>query len=302
MSSVHTRAYQRLVAAAAQLKVPDAVRRVTAAPPRDPQPGQIWRAAWEDVIQLLLVTAVGDNDAVQAVPASFERFADADTLLLPASASTLEEPLALWWGLETTLPWCVLDRQVSELTSHPPALTAHTLADVVADSQRGSAAAMSASGNEYREVLADRVAVLHSGQWAPQGSGGLPQLFRDKAVTAADLAAELKLPPPQALAVWRGQQPLTTDQAAALAERLGQSAGQLIAANPALPPDVVHELNRPVRRAQVKALAARYDEAEQAARLRAAYGIFALAARQEGPAGPNWTARTDRYFELVLGE
>ncbi|MER6396044.1 hypothetical protein ABT263_08255 [Kitasatospora sp. NPDC001603] len=302
MSSVHTTAYQRLVAAAAQLKVPDAVLRVTAAPPRDPQPGQIWRAVWEEVVQLLLVTAVGDYDTVQAVPASFERFADADTLLLPASASTLEEPLALWWGLETTLPWCVLDRQVSELTSRPPALTVHTLADALAGSRRGSAAAVSAAGNEYREVLADRIAVLRSGQWAPQGSGGLPQLFRDKAVTAADLAAELKLPPPQALAVWRGQQPLTADQAAALAERLGQPAGQLIAANPALPPDVVHELNRPLRRAQVKALAGRYDEAEHDARLRAAYGIFALAARQGGPAGPNWTARTDRYFELVLGE
>ncbi|MFF5675537.1 hypothetical protein ACFY8S_36495 [Streptomyces hygroscopicus] len=93
MSSVHTTAYQRLVAAAAGLKVPDAVRRVATAPPQDPQPGQIWRAVWEDTIQLLLITAAGDDDTLRAVPASFERYADADTLLLPAQATTLEQAL-----------------------------------------------------------------------------------------------------------------------------------------------------------------------------------------------------------------
>lgn len=56
MSSVHTTAYQRLLAAAASLKVPDAVHRVATAAPQDPRPGQIWRAMWEDTIQLLLIT------------------------------------------------------------------------------------------------------------------------------------------------------------------------------------------------------------------------------------------------------
>ncbi|MFE6868804.1 hypothetical protein ACFVFS_19865 [Kitasatospora sp. NPDC057692] len=301
MSSVHTTAYQRLVAVAAGLKVPDAVRRVATEPPQDPQPGQIWRAAWEDVIQPLLVTAT-EYDTLRAVPASFERYADGDTLLLPASASTLEEPLALWWSLETTVPWCVLHRQVSELSDRPTYLTGRSLADAVAGARWGSNAAMSAAGNEYRGLLADRVAVLAAARWEPQGTGGLPQLFKDKAITPGDLAAELELLPPQALAVWRGKLPLTPDQATKLAERLGRPADQLITANPALPHEVVHELNRPLRRAQVKALATQYDEAEHDARLRAAYGIFALAARQDGPAGPNWTARTDRYFELCLGE
>ncbi|MFF3597266.1 hypothetical protein [Kitasatospora indigofera] len=302
MSSANTDAYQRLVAAAASLKVPVAVHRVATAPPQDPRPGQVWRAVWEDVIQLLLVTAAGDDDTVRAVPASFERFADTDTLLLPASASTLEEPLALWWALETTIPWCVLDRQVSDLTSHPPAVMGRALADTVAGAQWGNEAVQSAAASEYRGILAGRLAVLASAQWVPQGSGGMSKLLQDSAVTAADLAAELELPPPQALAVWRGQQPLTADQAALLSQHLDRPVGQLIAANPALPPAVVHELNRPLRRAQVKALAARYDEAEGDARLRAAYGIFALAARQEGTIGPNWAARTNRYFELRLGE
>ncbi|WP_329600163.1 hypothetical protein OIE43_44280 [Streptomyces pseudovenezuelae] len=302
MSSVHTTAYQRLVAAAAGLKVPDAVRQVATAPPQDPQPGQIWRAVWQDTIQLLLITAAGDDDTLRAVPASFERYADADTLLLPAQATTLEQPLALWWGLETVLPWCVLDRQVSELTSRPPALTARTLADAVADTQWGSSTAPSASAIEYRAMVAGQLECLASAQWAPQGSGGLNQLFRDHGITAPQLGAELKLPPPQALAVWRGHQALTADQAAALADRLGQPASHLLAANPALPPDVVHELNRPLRRPQIKALAAQDDLSEHDARLRAAYGIYTLAARDEDRTRPNWPARTDHYFELRLGE
>lgn len=302
MSSVHTTAYQRLVAAAAGLKVPDAVRQVATAPPQDPQPGQIWRAVWDDTIQLLLITAAGDDDTLRAVPASFERYADADTLLLPAQATTLEQPLALWWGVETALPWCVLDRQVSELTSRPPTLTARTLADAVPGTQRGSGTAPSAAITEYRAVLADQLAFLASARWVPQGSGGLNQLFRDRGITAPQLVVELKLPPPQALAVWRGQLALTADQATALAERLEQPASQLLEANPALPPAVVHELNRPLRRKQVKALAAQYDESEPEARLRAAYGIYTLAARDDDRSQPNWTARTDRYFELRLGE
>ncbi|MEU2372996.1 hypothetical protein ACPCC5_32350 [Streptomyces pseudogriseolus] len=302
MSSVHTTAYQRLVAAAAGLRVPDAVREVATASPQDPQPGQIWRAVWEHTIQLLLITAVGDDDTLRAVPASFERYADADTLLLPAQATTLEQPLALWWGLEATLPWCVLDRQVSELTSRPCTLTSRTLADAVPGTRWGSGTALSASTTEYRGVLTDQLAVLALAQWVPQGSGGLNQLFRDRGITVAQLVAELKLQPPQALAVWRGQLALTADQAATLAKHLEQPASQLLAANPALPPAVVHELNRPVRRQQVKALAAQRDESEHNARLRAAYGIYTLAARDEDRTQPDWTARTDRYFELRLGK
>ncbi|MFD9865002.1 hypothetical protein [Streptomyces alboflavus] len=302
MSSVHTTAYQRLVAAAAGLKVPDAVRQVATAPPQDPLPGQIWRAVWEDTIQLLLITAVSDDDTLRAVPASFERYGDADTVLLPAQATTLEQPLALWWGLEATLPWCVLDRQVSELTSRPSAFTSRMLADAVPGTQRGSGTAPSSSTIEYRAVLADQLAFLASTQWVPQGSGGLNQLFRDQGITAPQLVAELQLPPPQALAVWRGQLALTADQAATLAERLGQPAGRLLEANPALPPAVVHELNRPLRRKQVKALAVQHDETERDARLRAAYGIYTLAARDDDRTQPNWTARTERYFELRPGE
>ncbi|CAM5568600.1 HTH cro/C1-type domain-containing protein OS=Streptomyces griseus OX=1911 GN=NCTC13033_01513 PE=4 SV=1 [Streptomyces griseus subsp. griseus] len=102
--------------------------------------------------------------------------------------------------------------------------------------------------------------------------------------------------------MWRGQQPLNAEQADTLAALLGQPAARFLDTNPALPPAVVHELNRPLRRSQVKKLAAQYDETEHAARLRAAYGVYTLAARDDNRTQPNWNARTDRYFELLLDE
>ncbi|MFB7170648.1 hypothetical protein ACFCYM_07450 [Streptomyces sp. NPDC056254] len=238
---------------------------------------------------------------MRAVPTSFERYADVDTLLLPGQATTLEQPLALWWGLETTVPWCVLDRQVSELTGRPDALTSRTIADTVVGAQWGRGdTVLSAAASEYRAVLTDHMEVLASARWAPQGAGGLSQVFRDHGISVQQLAAELNLPSPVALDVWRGQHPLTAEQAATLAALLGQPAGRLLDANPAVPPSVVHELNRPLRRSQVRKLAAQHDETEHDARLRAAYGIYTLAARDDHRTQPNWIARTDRYFELQL--
>ncbi len=303
MEPAHSSAYQRLVAAAAGLKVPDAVRKVATASPKDPEPGQIWRAVWEHTIQLLVITAVGD-DTVQTVPLSLEQYADADTLLLPAGASTLEQPLALWWGLKGPLPWHVLERQISELTMPLPASNGPNLPqELPSGAQWGSPApSPAAAALEYRGLLADQMAALSTARWAPQGSGGLPQLLRKHAVTVQQLAGHLQLPPPQALDVWRGQHPLTAEQAQQLAAVLGLSADDVLAANPALPPPVVHELSRPPRRTQVRALAAQLSEDEQQARLRAAYGIFTLAARQDDRTHPDWVARTDHYFELHLGQ
>lgn len=302
MSSAHTTTYQRLVAAAAGLKVPDAVVQAATAPPQDPQPGQIWRAVWEDIIQLLLITATGNDDTLRVVPASYERYADAETLLLPARATTLEQPMALWWELETSLPWCVLDRHVSELTSRPETLTSHAIASAVTGARWGSGTGLSAAAAEYRAVLTGHLQVFAAAKWVPQGSGGLLQMLRDRGITVQQLAAELRLPPPLALEVWRGQQPLTADQAATLAALTGQPVARILDANPALPPAVVQELNRPWRRSQVKKLGVQHRESEREARLRAAYGIYTLAARDKDRTQPNWTARTDRYFELCLDE
>lgn len=295
-------AYERLVAAAAGLKVPDAVLAVATAPPQDPEPGQIWRTVWEGIVQLLVITAV-DDDTVQAIPISLERYADENTLLLPAEASTLEQPLALWWGLRQALPWHVLDRQVSRLLVPLAASTPPNVPHGLPPGTRWGRAEPSpaAAVAEYRGVLADRLAILRTARWAPEGSGTLPDLLQQHKITTRALASELDLEPAQALLMRRGQSPLTPDQADKLAVLLGLDTDEVLKASPAPPPAVVRELNRPRRRGQVRALAVYHRESEGLARRRAAYGVFALAARQEDPARADWTARADRYFELHLG-
>lgn len=302
MNHAQGSAYERLRAAAAQWKVPAAVREVATAPPGDPEPNQIWRAVWEHTVQLVVITSV-DDTTVQAIAVSLERYADAHTLLLPAEASTLEQPLALWWGLRQSLPWCVLDRQVSQLTTPlPVSLHPDCPQQAPPGAQWGTTLpSPAATAAEYRGLVIDHLARLSGARWEPEGTGTLPQLLQQHGINARQLAEHLQLAPPQALSVWRGQTPITPEQAQHLAEVLDTSADDLLTANPALPPAVLHEMNRPLRRWQVRTLAARQGDTEAQARRRAAFGVFTLAARQEDRNDVYWSARADRYFELHLG-
>ncbi|WP_345552642.1 helix-turn-helix domain-containing protein [Streptomyces lannensis] len=295
-------AYERLRVAAAQWKVPAAVREVATAPPSDPEPNQVWRAVWEHTVQLVLITGV-DDTTVQVIPVSLERYADAHTLLLPAEASTLEQPLALWWGLRHSLPWCVLDRQVSELTVPlPTSLHPERPQQATSGGQWGTAVPSPGTAvAEYRGLVTDHLARLSAARWEPEGTGALPQLLQQQGIDARQLAKHLQLSPPQALSVRRGQTPITPEQAQRLAEVLGTSADDLLTANPALPPAVLLEMNRPLRRWQVRTLATRQGDTENQVRRRAAFEICTLAARQEDRNDVYWAARADRYFELHLG-
>lgn len=294
-------AYERLVAAAARLKVPDAVRTVATAVPRDPEPGQIWRAAWGTAVELLAITAVGD-DTVHAVPVSMERFHDEKSLILPDSASTLEQPLVLWRGLKSALPWCVLDRQIGDLTIPLPAGPYPSDADGPADGRWGrQTPALAAQAAEYRGSLTDAMNELSSARWVPEGTGRLDQLFRQHQVTTQQLADRLDLPPARVLALWRGRVPLTQDQAQNLADLLHLPPSAILAANPALPTPVVRAFDRPLRRWQLRRLAEQEDETEDEVRRRAAFDVFSLAARQPGGQETDWEARVDRYFQVRLG-
>lgn len=301
MSQASSSAYERLRAAVAKLKVPDAVRATSAAMPEDPRPGQIWRAVWDNVVEIVAVTAV-DETTVYAIPVSLEtRFHDSDTLLLPADASTLEQPLALWCALGSRLPWCVLDRQVSRLSV--PLNADGTPAPTANGYRYGrpipSPAAQAA---EFRATLADTMDLLATAHWAPQGSGDLAELLKRHGLGPAELIKHLSIQPPRALALLRAQTPLTPHEAALLAPTLGLVADRILAANPPLPERVVHELSRPARRVQIRRLAQLTGAAEDDARQQALFATLTLAARQERPTEPDWSARVDRYFDVHLGQ
>ncbi|MGW0566004.1 hypothetical protein [Streptomyces tauricus] len=300
MSQASSSAYERLRAAAAQLKVPEAVRAAAAATPGDPRPGEIWRAVWDHVVEIVIITAV-DETTVRALPVSLEtRFHDSDTLLLPAEASTLEQPLALWRSLGSRLPWCVLERQVSKLSvpldgdgAPAPTVTGYRYGSPIP-----SPAAQSA---EFRAALADTMDLLAAAHWAPQGSGDLAALLKQHGLGPAELIRHLSIQPPRALALLRAQTQLTPDEASLLAPAMGMAADKILAANPPLPERAVHELSRPTRRAQVRRLAQLTGTTEHDVRQQALFATLTLAARQQRPAETDWPARVDRYFDVHLG-
>ncbi|GAA2329550.1 hypothetical protein OKJ48_35430 [Streptomyces kunmingensis] len=300
MSQASSSAYERLRAAAAQLHVPDAVRTVAGAAPGDPRPGQIWRAVWEGVVEVVAITAV-DDTTVHALPVSLEtRFNDPDTVLLPAEASTLEQPLALWCGLGRRLPWYVLDRQVSEL-SVPLEADGSPVPDASGYRYGSPLPSPASQAAEFRSTLADTMDVLATARWAPRGSGGLPALLKQRGLGPTELIHRLSIKPPRALALLRAQTPLTPPEAHLLAPTLGMSADAILAANPPLPDRLLHELSRPARREQIRRLAHLTGTAEQEARRQALFATLSLAARQERPAETDWPARVDRYFQVHLG-
>ncbi|MEU4171275.1 hypothetical protein AB0F46_30900 [Streptomyces sp. NPDC026665] len=301
MNQASSSAYEQLRAAVAQLKVPEGVRAAAAAVPGDPRPGQIWRAVWDRVVEIVVVTAV-DETSIRAIPVSLEtRFHDSGTLLLPASASSLEQPLALWCSLGALLPWCVLDRQVSELSV---SLDADGTPTPTATGYRyGSPISRpAAQAAEFRAVLADTMDLLAAAHWAPQGRGDLAVLLKLHGLGPADLIQRLNIQPPRALALLRAQTPLTPQEAALLAPVLGRAPDKVLSANPPLAERVVRELSRPARRVQIRRLAQLTGTTEDNARQQALLATLALAARQERPAEPDWPAWADRYFDVHLGQ
>lgn len=78
-------------------------------------PGQVWRLERCGVACWAVVVGV-DDDGVAVVPVGRAlRMADAATVLVPADASPLGQPLAAWVALEARVPLTVFDRPLGEL-------------------------------------------------------------------------------------------------------------------------------------------------------------------------------------------
>ncbi|MDQ1295994.1 MAG: hypothetical protein QG608_3881, partial [Actinomycetota bacterium] len=108
MSAEHPSERLRRFAVAA--KVPTAVVTAWHDPPPAPGDGQLWRARWEEHVEIVLVTAV-TLDSVQVVPVTLDvGYEDDATLIVPPDSGPLGVPFLIWRGLPRNLPLRVLDR------------------------------------------------------------------------------------------------------------------------------------------------------------------------------------------------
>jgi hypothetical protein len=276
-------------ALAASALRPEVQQALQAAPP-EPQPGQLWRARWGQVSELVALVRV-TADIVEAAPVTLDvDYADEDAAVVPGSGSPLGVDTVTWIGLRRVLPMVVLDRFLGAW----PVMSLMTATGYPIVNPADARA-------EYRARIEDELDILAAARWAPTGTGTLADRLRAAGINAHRLVELLDLPPQEALALLRGKLPVTAEQAETLAAVLTISVEDVLDANPAPPAEVVSLLDRPRRRPQVEALARRRGVSEIAARQSAAFGVWRLAARQVGDrSDPAWDARLDRYFHVVL--
>jgi hypothetical protein len=270
---------------AAALVVPDAVREAWNSGNQPAASGQVRRAVWGDVARFVVVLNT-EGEYAEVAPLSLEpEVASDEAYLLEPGESDLGVQVAVWLGLKTTVPARVLERSagavhipVDSLRKLPSGTPIESVFDPRADE---------------RAVLADDMDELAG---APTAAPSLKDLLAG--VAGADMRAA-GLAPQLVLALRRGQQPLTPEQAELLAPLAGITVRELLEANPALPADLVADLDSVEGRRWVAALAEERGLAESDARRNVGYGAYALAAREQR-GRTVWIDRIEHYVRSRL--
>ena len=256
-----------------------------------PASGQIWRARWGTVTRLLLILETPAR-SVRVAPLTLDvDGADDSAAVLPATSTELTVPLVLWRDDATSLPRRVLDRYLGSLTVDLQQLTGERGHPVLTPADERAV---------HRARLQDDLDVLVAARWAPEGNGNLKVLLGN--ADPKTIARVLEVPDRTVIALRRGTIALTPEQAEVLAPVVRQPVEALLGANPALPEDLVGDLDQPAYRAKVIALSQRRGIDEIPAWLTAGFAVAAVAHRQTEGDAPAWTERLDRYFALVLDE
>ena len=285
----------RLEIAASSVTVPDEVRAAWTGVAPELAAGQIWRARWDDQVQLVVILDADQRPT--AMPLSFDvDYTDSATTRIEAAANPFNIPVIAWPRLAQALPIVVFDRFAGQL---PPQATDSLPSE---PARSGEDRQLPHPVRVYRALLEDAMEELSAASWHEGGSGDLSAILQRANLRIQDVAAALGATPQRALAVWRGQLALTHEEAEKVAPLLGESAESLLTANPAPPTDLVACLEQPVRHRQVLAYAALRSVKVPAAYRDLAYQTWALAARQTGQKATNWNLRLDTLFAAVLDE
>lgn len=258
----------------------------------EPAAGQLWRARWEQLATLVVILQTTTDEAVEVAPAAPDAdYADEQALVIPADDVPVRRELVVWLGLARPVPIRVLDTCFGALARGWRARAVHGMRVASAADPR----------TEYRAHLTSTLGQLaESPAWVPVGAGTLADGLRRAGVTPTDLVNRLDVTPQAALAVLRGDAPVTAVQATQLARLLDRSADDILAANPAPDHGVVLAMDQPRFKRRVLCLAAQQRTSEREARLTAAYGAAFAARQNQLSAAADWAERLDRYFAAVL--
>lgn len=285
----------RLEIAASSVAVPTDVHAAWTGIAPELAAGQIWRARWNDQIQLVVIRIVEQRPT--AMPLSFDRdYTDSTITRIAAAANPFKVPVIAWPEFAQALPIVVFDRFAGLLD---PEATASLVTE---PARSGEGRLVPHPVRVYRALLEDAMEELSAARWYESGSGDLSAILQRANLKVQDVAAVLGATPQRALGVWRGQLALSGEEVKKVAPLLGESTEALLAANPAPPADLIACLEQPVRHRQILAYAARHSVEVPTAYRDLAYQTWALAARQTGQKETNWNLRLDTLFAAVLNE
>lgn len=294
-------AADRLARLVTSVRIPQSMREALAAAPGNPEPGQIWRLRWAETTELAAVTRVA-GERVHAFPIEIgSSDVDDQSLVLKPSQNSLEVTVAAWTGLARGLPMHILDRPIGTVAYD--LRTSAWIDRALADGARRGREPVSRRDPivTARAQFEDHFSEFASSTWVPSGEGNLAELLEASGIDRGRLGEVLQLSKQQVLGLYRGQRPVSDNQARLLEQRFGLDAQGILDANPTPPQELVRVMSRPKWRAMVGKLAHLRRVDELTAWIQATFAVASHAYRQTGPAStPSWEQRVERYFQVTL--
>lgn len=263
-------------------------------------PGQIWRARWDDLVQLVLIDSLADDTSrVRITPVEIgDEEADEDAVILPAAETDLDQPLSAWPTLTTDVPAMTLDRWVATLRSY------RSERDIVQAADSGALRRGHIIANDAGPRLANKKALgysaraLHDAGYLRGGRDNLTELL--KGLSTAELAQALEGDTPLAVSLKRGRTVLDEALARRIESATSLSSEELLEANPAPPVRLMNAIWARERGATLREVAQKRAESESEAFAQMSQAVFALAARGEKRDEVDWAGRVDTYLHMAL--
>lgn len=305
------RDYLELARHAAAPQLSPAGRRARFGDTRDHpiQPGQIWRASWDEVSMLVVVRDADDTE-LNVIPLTIDPAAeDADCFVLDDKLTAFGTDATLWEDLTTNLPMRVLDEIIDQLADETSEWLFNPDRTKLPPGVRRGRAPSNPFGTsiEIKAMIDDDLSALRSSPALPAapdgGSQPVPSLasILGKKVDLQALVSALSplgLDQPEVMRLLRGKRPVSPEIASAVASVTGIEPAQVAGAVQPLPARFVEEVDHPRWRQVWRERAERTGSREEEARLAASYEMFARAARQTGAQEPDWHARLAQFRVL----
>lgn len=302
------RDYLELARRAAAPQLSPAGRRARFGDTRDHpiQPGQVWRASWDEVSLLVVVRDVDDTD-LKVIPLTIDPAAeDSDCFVLDEKSTAFGTDVALWAGLTSSLPMRVFDEIIDQLADEISEwLFDANLAKLPPGVRRGLAPSNAFETSiEIKAMIDDDLTALRSSPALPVAADGDSQpvlslaSILGKNVDLEALVSALSsfgMDQPAVMSLLRGKRPVSPKIASAVASVTGIEAARVAGAVQPLPARFVEEVDHPRWRQVWRQRAERTGSREGDARLAGSYEMFARAARQTGTQEPDWHARLAQF-------